>query len=73
MVGKPELPIRSVISEEGRKREDHLAYDDRAGEEVTAEAWFPPEDDVHLRIWVADTVFDYTATAAAVRNLVHDW
>ncbi|MBF6166975.1 hypothetical protein IU486_19780 [Streptomyces gardneri] len=73
VVGKPELPIQSVISEEGRKREDHLVYDARAGEEVTGEAWFPPEDDVHLWIWVADTVFDYTATAAAARNLVHDW
>ncbi|MGY5310493.1 hypothetical protein [Nocardia gipuzkoensis] len=40
---------------------------------MTAEALFPPEGDVRLRIWLADTVFDYTATAAAVRNLVHDW
>ncbi|MGY2011659.1 hypothetical protein ACW9HJ_30035 [Nocardia gipuzkoensis] len=40
---------------------------------MIAEALLPPEGDVHLRIWLADMVFDYTATAAAVRNLVHDW
>ncbi|MDE1674294.1 hypothetical protein [Nocardia gipuzkoensis] len=36
---------------------------------MIAEALIPPEGDVHLRIWLADTVFDYTAAAAAVRNL----
>lgn len=40
---------------------------------MTAEVWFPPEGDVHVRIWLADVVFDYTAAAAAVRNLIHDW
>ncbi|MFE2996682.1 hypothetical protein ACFXG4_16885 [Nocardia sp. NPDC059246] len=40
---------------------------------MTTEGWFPPEGDVHVRIWLADVVFDYRATAAAVRNLIHDW
>ncbi|MET8424019.1 hypothetical protein [Nocardia sp. NPDC004860] len=40
---------------------------------MTAEEWFSPEGDVHVRIWLAGVVFDYTATAAAVRNLIHDW
>ncbi|MET8876373.1 hypothetical protein [Nocardia sp. NPDC004604] len=40
---------------------------------MTAERWFPTEGDLHLRISVAGVVFDYTATAAAVRNLLHDW
>lgn len=38
-----------------------------------AQGWFSSEADVHLRIWLADVVFDYTATAAAARNLIHDW
>ncbi len=33
---------------------------------MTAEGWFPPVGDVHLRIWLADVAFDYTAAAAAV-------
>ncbi|MGW5106117.1 hypothetical protein [Nocardia sp. NPDC004123] len=40
---------------------------------MTAERWFPPEDDVHVRIWLAGVVFDCTAAAAAVYNLIHDW
>ncbi|MFR9774062.1 hypothetical protein [Nocardia sp. SC052] len=40
---------------------------------MTTGGWFPPEGDVHVRIWLADMVFDYTATTAAVRNLIHDW
>ncbi|WP_146097707.1 hypothetical protein [Nocardia nova] len=39
---------------------------------MTAEEQFPAEDDVHLRVWLADMVFDYVATAAT-RNLIHDW
>ncbi|WP_433560566.1 hypothetical protein ACQP1O_23060 [Nocardia sp. CA-151230] len=40
---------------------------------MTTEGWFPREGDVHVRIWLADVVFDYTVTAAAVRHLIHDW
>ncbi|MET8426296.1 hypothetical protein [Nocardia sp. NPDC004860] len=40
---------------------------------MTAEGWFPPKSDVHVRIWLAGSIFDYTATAAAVRNLINDW
>ncbi|MFJ9370480.1 hypothetical protein ACIRRA_39495 [Nocardia sp. NPDC101769] len=40
---------------------------------MTTERWFLPEGDVHVRIWLAGVVFDYTVTAAAVRNLIHDW
>ncbi|MET8779137.1 hypothetical protein ABZV58_29400 [Nocardia sp. NPDC004654] len=40
---------------------------------MTTGGWFPPEGDVHVRIWLADVVFDYTATAAAIPNLIHDW
>lgn len=40
---------------------------------MTIEGWLPPEGDVHLRIWLAGMVFDYTATAVAVRNFIHDW
>ncbi|MFE3000028.1 hypothetical protein ACFXG4_34135 [Nocardia sp. NPDC059246] len=40
---------------------------------MTTEGWSPPEGDVHVRIWLADAVFDYRATAAAVRNLIYDW
>ena len=40
---------------------------------MTAEGWLPPEGDLHLRIWVSGVVFDYAVTAAAVRNLIHDW
>ncbi|MTE16716.1 hypothetical protein [Nocardia aurantiaca] len=40
---------------------------------MTADEWLPPEGDVHVRIWLAGIVFDYTATAAAARNLIHDW
>lgn len=40
---------------------------------MTAEAGFPTEGDLHLRIWMSGVVFDYTATAAAVHNLIHDW
>ncbi|MGY4098770.1 hypothetical protein ACW2Q0_04275 [Nocardia sp. R16R-3T] len=39
---------------------------------VTAEG-IPLEGDVHLRIWLSNVVFDYTATAAAAHNLIHDW
>ncbi|WP_054814901.1 hypothetical protein [Nocardia arizonensis] len=39
---------------------------------TTAEAPFPPEDDVHIRIWLAGVVFDYAAAAAAVRALIKD-
>ncbi|MFE3052517.1 hypothetical protein [Nocardia sp. NPDC059236] len=40
---------------------------------MTTEGWFPPKGDVHVRIWLAGMAFDYTATAAAVRYLIHDW
>lgn len=40
---------------------------------MNAEGWFPSEGDVHLRIWLADSVFDYTATVVAARNLIRDW
>ncbi|MEV6338371.1 hypothetical protein [Nocardia vinacea] len=40
---------------------------------MTAEVWFPTEGDLHLRIWMSGVVFDYTATVAAVHNLIHDW
>lgn len=40
---------------------------------MTTRGWFSPEDDVHVRIWLAGVVFDYTATAAAIPNLIHDW
>ncbi|MFD0364065.1 hypothetical protein ACFQZZ_21680 [Nocardia sp. GCM10030253] len=39
---------------------------------MTIEGWFRSEGDVHLRIWLADVVFDYTAAAAAARNFIHD-
>ncbi|MFE2995749.1 hypothetical protein ACFXG4_12130 [Nocardia sp. NPDC059246] len=34
---------------------------------------FPPEGDVHVRIWLADVVLDYASAAMAVPNLIHDW
>ncbi len=37
------------------------------------EPWFLFENDVHVRIWLGTTAFDYLATAAAARNLIHDW
>ncbi|MFE3060408.1 hypothetical protein [Nocardia sp. NPDC059236] len=40
---------------------------------MNAERLFTPEGDVHLRIWLAGVPFDYTATAEAARNLIHDW
>ncbi|WP_063047579.1 hypothetical protein [Nocardia pseudovaccinii] len=40
---------------------------------MTIDGWFPPEGDVHLRIWLSGVVFDYTATATAVHNFIHDW
>ncbi|MBF6341200.1 hypothetical protein IU450_35765 [Nocardia abscessus] len=40
---------------------------------MTANGWFPPEGEVHVRIRLAGVVFDYTATTTAVRNLIHDW
>ncbi|MET8877557.1 hypothetical protein [Nocardia sp. NPDC004604] len=40
---------------------------------MNSEQWTPPEGDLHLRIWLAGRGLDYAATAAAVRNLVHDW
>ncbi|MFX0578438.1 hypothetical protein [Nocardia nepalensis] len=40
---------------------------------MTAKGYFPPDGDVHLRIWLTGVVFDYTATAVAVRNLIDDW
>ncbi|MBY8863442.1 hypothetical protein K7711_43725 [Nocardia sp. CA2R105] len=40
---------------------------------MNTERWLLPEGDLHLRIWLTDTVFDYAATAEAARNLVHDW
>ncbi|WP_216907411.1 hypothetical protein [Nocardia noduli] len=33
----------------------------------------PTAGDVHLRIWLADVVFDYAAAAEAVYNLIRDW
>lgn len=40
---------------------------------MSAEGRPPGEGDVHLRIWLADVVLDYVATATAVGNLIHDW
>lgn len=40
---------------------------------MTAEEWFLPEGDVHVRIFLAGLGFDYRATAAAVHNLLLDW
>ncbi|MGW5106169.1 hypothetical protein [Nocardia sp. NPDC004123] len=40
---------------------------------MTAEAWFSPGGDVHLRIWLGGVALDYAATAVAARNLIHDW
>ncbi|WP_433684647.1 hypothetical protein [Nocardia sp. CA-119907] len=40
---------------------------------MTAEAWFAPGSDVHLRIWLGGLIFDYAATAVAVRNVIDDW
>ncbi|MEU6563243.1 hypothetical protein [Nocardia nova] len=33
----------------------------------------PGSDDVHLRIWLGDIAFDYTAAASAASNLIRDW
>ncbi|MCP2317705.1 hypothetical protein APR12_003058 [Nocardia amikacinitolerans] len=40
---------------------------------TAAAAWQPPEVEVHLRIRLADMVFDYVATAKAARNLIDEW
>lgn len=40
---------------------------------MTTEGWFSPEGDVHVRIWLTGAFFEYRATTAAVRNLIHDW
>ena len=40
---------------------------------MTAEAWFPTEGDLRLRIWMSGVVFDYSVTVAAVHDLIHDW
>ncbi|WP_063044329.1 hypothetical protein [Nocardia pseudovaccinii] len=40
---------------------------------MTSEGWFPTTGNVHLRVWLADMAFDYTATAVAVPNLIEDW
>ncbi|MFE3262389.1 hypothetical protein ACFXPS_41040 [Nocardia sp. NPDC059091] len=40
---------------------------------MTTETWLSPGSDVHLRIWLGDTFFDYAATASAARNLIQDW
>ncbi|OXR46949.1 hypothetical protein B7C42_00065 [Nocardia cerradoensis] len=40
---------------------------------MTSETWFPPADDVHLRIWLGDMVFDYAVSAVVVHNLIEDW
>ncbi|PSR70239.1 hypothetical protein C8258_04290 [Nocardia sp. MDA0666] len=32
-----------------------------------------PEGDVHLRIWLGGTAFDYRATVAAAYQLIRDW
>ncbi|MGW5107495.1 hypothetical protein [Nocardia sp. NPDC004123] len=36
------------------------------------EARLRAQGDVHVRIWLGGTVFDYRATLAAARNLIHD-
>ncbi len=33
----------------------------------------PARDDVHLRIWLGGTAFDYRAAATTVHNLIRDW
>ncbi len=42
---------------------------------VIAEPRPAPADEaqLHLRIWLAGTPFDYAATASAVDALIHDW
>lgn len=40
---------------------------------MIAEGYLRSTDEMHLRIWLGGFVFDYKATAAAVRNLIHDW
>ncbi|WP_216916575.1 hypothetical protein [Nocardia noduli] len=40
---------------------------------MTTEGWLPHVGDVHLRIWLADAVFNYVATVAAARNMINDW
>ncbi|WP_227983354.1 hypothetical protein [Nocardia spumae] len=33
----------------------------------------PARGDVHLRIWLNGTAFDYRAAAGAIHNLIRDW
>lgn len=35
--------------------------------------WIPAEGDIHLRIWLADQVFDYMVAVSAIDNLIQDW
>lgn len=39
---------------------------------VTTE-WLPADEDVHLRIWLGDVVFDYAVAATAAHNVISDW
>ncbi|MFD5177550.1 hypothetical protein ACFWM1_17200 [Nocardia sp. NPDC058379] len=39
---------------------------------MTAASCPAPDGDVHVRIWLADMAFDYTAAAVAARNLLLD-
>lgn len=40
---------------------------------MTAEAWWRPGRDVHLRIWLGGMVFNYAASTEAARSVIHDW
>lgn len=33
----------------------------------------PDRGDVHLRIWLGSTAFDYRTSLIAAANLIHDW
>lgn len=40
---------------------------------MTDVQWCRSEQHVHLRIWLAEVAFDYTTSAEAARNVIHDW
>ena len=40
---------------------------------MTDEAKLLPERDVHLRIWLGGTAFDYAFPVAAALGLIDDW
>jgi hypothetical protein len=40
---------------------------------MTVDRWLPADGDVHVRIWLADMVFDYSLAVSAVGGVIHDW